>query len=327
MAQRIKRDLVRTLLETNKLSPKEISEEASVSLATVYNVKNKLKAGDSLEHAKGGGRPGDKQHQIARSVAQYIKQDDARSVREIASEINNKGGLSVSKDTVHRCLRRMDYSKPKPYTVPMLSNKNRLKRLDWAKKNKRRMWSRAIFADEASFWLSRGKIRMWTKSGQKKPQYSVKHSAKEHVWAAFSSMGTFPLCVFTQNMDTTLYLKILEWHLLRQAEAFHEKRWYLVQDNDPKHTSRLAKRWMDEKMPNKLLDWPSQSPDVNPIENIFGWLKYQLARSRPRTISELKAKLVNIWESLSPKFLEPYWKSMPKRCQMLLDNQGNKIKY
>ena len=80
-------------------------------------------------------------------------------------------------------------------------------------------------------------------------------------------------------------------------------------------------------MPNKLLDWPSQSPDVNPIENIFGWLKYQLARSRPRTISELKAKLVNIWESLSPKFLEPYWKSMPKRCQMLLDNQGNKIKY
>lgn len=65
MAQRIKRDLVRTLLETNKLSPKEISEEASVSLATVYNVKNKLKAGDSLEHAKGGGRPGDKQHHIA----------------------------------------------------------------------------------------------------------------------------------------------------------------------------------------------------------------------------------------------------------------------
>ena len=327
MAQRIKRDLVRTLLETNKLSPKEISEEASVSLATVYNVKNKLKAGDTLEHAKGGGRPGDKQHRIARSVAQYIKQDDARSVREIASEINNKGGLSVSKDTVHRCLRRMDYSKPKPYTVPMLSNKNRLKRLDWAKKNKRKMWSRAIFADEASFWLSRGKIRMWTKSGKKKPQYSVKHSAKVHVWAAFSSMGTFPLCVFTQNMDTTLYLKILEWHLLRQAEAFHEKRWYLVQDNDPKHTSRLAKRWMDEKMPNKLLDWPSQSPDVNPIENIFGWLKYQLARSRPRTISELKAKLVNIWESLSPKFLESYWKSMPKRCQMLLDNQGNKIKY
>ena len=290
-------------------------------------MKNKLKAGDSLEHAKGGDRPGDKQHRIARSVAQYIKQDDARSVREIASEINNKGGLSVSKDTVHRCLRRMDYSKPKPYTVPMLSNKNRLKRLDWAKKNKRKMGSRAIFADEASFWLSRGKIRMWTKSGQKKPQYSVKHSAKVHVWAAFSSMGTFPLCVFTQNMDTTLYLKILEWHLLRQAEAFHEKRWYLVQDNDPKHTSRLAKRWMDEKMPNKLLDWPSQSPDVNPIENIFGWLKYQLARSRPRTISELKAKLVNIWESLSPKFLEPYWKSMPKRCQMLLDNQGNKIKY
>ena len=44
---------------------------------------------------------------------------------------------------------------------------------------------------------------------------------------------------------------------------------YLVHDNDQKHTSRLAKRGMEENMPKKLLDWPCQSPDVNPIENLL----------------------------------------------------------
>ena len=55
----------------------------------------------SLDHKKGAGRPPKKQQIISRTVAQYIKHDDLRSVREIASSINSQG-ISVSKDTVHR---------------------------------------------------------------------------------------------------------------------------------------------------------------------------------------------------------------------------------
>ena len=56
-----------------------------------------------------------------------------------------------------------------------------------------------------------------------------------------------------------------------------------------KHTSRLAKQRMEENMLNRLLDWPNQSPDLNPIESLFGGIKYQIIRSRSRTICELKA--------------------------------------
>ena len=133
-----------------------------------------------------------------------------------------------------------------------------------------------------------------------------KHSAKIHVWDAWSSMGTFPLIVFNQNLTGHLYSKILEWGLLAQADALHAGDWVLLQDNDPKHTSKVVKSWMEENMPGKLMDWPIQSPDMNPIENLFGWMKGRLNRlphKRPKTIKELKSKLNSLWDSITPEFL------------------------
>ena len=167
--------------------------------------------------------------------------------------------------------------------VPMLSEKNRLLRLDWAKKNMYKHWYRAVFSDEASFWLRSGRLRMWTKSNKTCIVPTVKHSPKIHIWAAFSSMGTFPLCIFTRNMDGNFFVEILKWHLLDQARAFHENSWFLIQDNDPKHTSRVAKTWMHRNMEKQMFDWPSQSPDLNLIENVFAWLKQKLGRKRFRT--------------------------------------------
>ena len=58
-------------------------------------------------------------------------------------------------------------------------------------------------------------------------------------------------------------------------------------DNDPKHTSRKVKVWLSQNVPNQI-PWPSQSPDLNPIENIFGWVKHELIKLGPRSIPELK---------------------------------------
>ena len=87
---------------------------------------------------------------------------------------------------------------------------------------------------------------------------------------------------------------------------------------------------MKENMPQKLLDWPSQSPDLNPIENLLSWIKYQLNRlphRRPKYIAALTTKLNQIWDGISPEFLQKYWQSMTKRCEMVIVNNGYPIKY
>ena len=323
MSQLSKRIHIRILLDGKKHSIEEISRLVGVSIKTVYNVNSSIKSGVGIKHKKGAGRPSKLIPQIKKFVAKSISLDPTTSIRTLTS----KSPVIISRDIVHRCLRNLEYSKPYPVKIPMLSEKNRLYRVEWAKCNMSRRWEHSIFADEASIWLSRGRVRMWTKKGQIRLQPTCKHTQKIHIWAAFSSVGTFPLCIFTQNLDSSLFTKILEVHLLAQAKVFHNKEWVLVMDNDPKHTSKATKAWMNENMPNRRLEWPSQSPDVNPIENLFGWIKNELSKRSPKNISALKSELNDIWSNIDPVFLEPYWSSMPKRCRLLIDGDGYKIDY
>ena len=72
--------------------------------------------------------------------------------------------------------------------------------------------------------------------------------------------------------------------------------------NDPKHTAKVKKAWMGDKMPCKRLDWPSQSPDANPIENLFGWMKSELMKRGLRTTPGLKHELGDIWTNIDSFF-------------------------
>ena len=80
-------------------------------------------------------------------------------------------------------------------------------------------------------------------------------------------MGTFPLCISTENMNSEMFVRILEGHLLTQAKVFHQDQWRVAMDNDPKHTSKISKEFLAKNIP-KQLPRPSQSPDLNPIENL-----------------------------------------------------------
>ncbi|KAI6649996.1 hypothetical protein LOD99_6360 [Oopsacas minuta] len=324
MAQLDKRNTIKLLLEANSHSSKEIAQIAHVSLSTVYYVKAKLAKGIDISHQKGAGRPCSLRNRIKQSISQQIRQKPYLSLRTLAS----RAPIPVSYQTVRRALVDSKYSKKYPTKVPMLSETNRLYRIQWAKKFKypKKQWAKTVFADEMSIWLSRGRMKMWTKSDQKRFVPTTKHTPKINVWAAFSSIGTFPLCIFTTNMDSSLFIDILQGHLLTQAEVFHGNDWQLVMDNDPKHTATKVKNWLSTMLP-KVLPWPSQSPDLNPIENLFAWVKQELTKQGPKTISELKKMLEITWSRLDSNFLEPYWSSMPRRCQMVIDSRGLPIKY
>ena len=274
MSQIEKRTRIRVLLEGKKHTPEEISYLIGVSLATVYNVKSRIQANISIKHLKGGGRPSKLAPIIGNSIAQQIRRTPSISLRALAS----KCPVEVSKNTVARCLEKLNYTKPYPTPVPMLSEKNRLKRVEWAYANIRNFWQNAIFADEASIWINRGRVRMWTKNGNIRTAPTVKHTQKIHIWAGFSSAGTFTLCIFTENLTARIFCDIINGHLLEQARVLHGEKWFLVQDNDPKHTAKITKAWLEQNVPQNTIDWPSQSPDVNPIENLFAWLEQELIK-------------------------------------------------
>ena len=173
-------------------------------------------------------------------------------------------------------------------------HKRIVSRIEWAKSNITNDCQYAIFADEASIWLSNGTVRMWTKRERLARGLHLNTPKNTHLGRIFLSWY-LPSLYFTDILTAPLFINILV-HLLAQAHVFHQDKWFLVMDNDPKHTAKVSKAWMSNKIHGKRLDWPSQSPDVNPIENLFGWIKNELMKRGPRTIPSFKHELEEFYK-------------------------------
>lgn len=119
---------------------------------------------------------------------------------------------------------------------------------------------------------------------------------------------------------------ILRDVMLPYVEEKMPLRFKFQQDNDPKHSSKVLKQvFNDEQIP--VLKWPSQSPDLNPIENLWEIVDRKL---RTRTYSnkdDLLAGLQEQWVNLDMNIIDKLIESMPRRCQAVIDNNSYFTKY
>ena len=126
---------------------------------------------------------------------------------------------------------------------------------------------------------------MWTPKGRRHVIRTVKHPPKVHTWGCFSFNGFGRLYLFQDNFNAYLLVTIYEKALLPSAQEMFddaEDPWLLQEDNDPKHTSKKAKNWREENRVERM-EWPTQSPDLNPIENVWALLKIKVNNRKPKT--------------------------------------------
>ena len=124
----------------------------------------------------------------------------------------------------------------------------------------------------------------------------AKRALKVHVWAGISKRRATKICIFDQTMDAPLYVQILKGFLIPFIEKhFGGTNYRFMQDNDSKHTRRLAKAFYEEEG----INWwptPTSSADFNPIERVWRELKYFLAREvKPMTKKELLDGIKAFW--------------------------------
>lgn len=162
------------------------------------------------------------------------------------------------------------------------------------------------------------------------PKYckgTVKHGGGNvMVWGCFSLNGIGPLHEISETMDRYIYKNILESVMLPFAEEKMPTGWIFQQDNDPKHTSKVVKTWFQDKKVD-VLKWPAQSPDLNPIENLWDMVDRKIKRDQAPNKRTFFFQIKQAWESISNKQIEKLIDSMPRRCSAVLKNNGYATKY
>ncbi|CAD5215962.1 unnamed protein product [Bursaphelenchus okinawaensis] len=146
------------------------------------------------------------------------------------------------------------------------------------------------------------------------------------MWGCFSSSQVGPLILIDGLMDSKTYTDLIEKHMLPFAKARMPRGWFFQQDNDPKHTSKHTKS-MFSRQKVRVLDWLSQSPDLNPIEHLCEHLKRQMIGYNLKNKADYFAELQRQWSSIDKTVLEKLVRSMKKRCQEVIRNRGYPTKY
>ncbi len=209
-------------------------------------------------------------------------------------------------------------------------------RLTWAKKKKNwtvSRWSKVLFSDESKFCISFGNQGpgVWRKGGEThSPSYlksSVKFPESVMIWVAMSSAGVGPLCFLKTNVTAPVYQYILKNFMLPSADQlFKDADFIFQQDLAPAHTAKSTKSWLND-FGVGALDWPVNSPDLNPIENLRGIVKRKMRNKRPKNADELKATAKETWASIPPQQCHKLITSMPRRIEAVIKAKGAHTKY
>lgn len=217
---------------------------------------------------------------------------------------------------------------------PVLTDQHKQARLEFARLHMTwdKEWHCVIFSDEKKFNLDGpdGWRYYWHDLRDEQTILAKRHSGGGSimVWAAFSWCGKSEICFVSHRLNSARYIEVLESHLLPVAEGIAGKDYVFQQDNAPCHSPKLVKSWLTSNKINSM-KWPAYSPDLNPIENLWGILSRKVyANGRQfKDIESLKAAILESWASIEVEMCQKLIKSMKNRIYDVLFNHGGHTKY
>ncbi|KAK3533287.1 hypothetical protein QTP70_014310 [Hemibagrus guttatus] len=135
------------------------------------------------------------------------------------------------------------------------------------------------------------------------------------------------LAVINGTMNSAVYQKILKENVRPSVCDLKLKRtWVLQQDNDPKHTSKSTSEWLKKNKMNTL-EWPSQSPDLNPIEMLWHDLKKVVRARKPSNVAELQQFCKDECAKIPPQRCNRLIASYGKRSIAVVAAKGGPTSY
>jgi transposase len=322
-------------------SYKKIAENVQCGKSTVGDaIKRYKETGSVIPKKRPGPKPIFDTH--AQTKLKKLVTCDAKhrrlSVRRIQELWFKKKKEEVSTITIRRTLKKIGlrscFARPKPH----ISEVNEKKRLAWALERKDwsiAKWRKIVWSDESTFsQFSQGRsLRVWrTPEEEFDPSCltaTVKHSPSRMFWGCFSWYGLGPIVPLRESITGERYARVLQKHAIPSLyKLVPHRRGIFQEDNAPPHRSKIAAD-VRNAAGISMLPWPAQSPDLNPIENLWNEVDRHVRSlpNQPTSLEDLERKVKTAWRSIPLEYVRTLVDSMPRRIQACIAAQGGATKY
>jgi transposase len=323
-------------------STRETARQLAISSASASRIYSANKENMSGNKA---GRP----RKIDTKTVEYLKVNVKRGLFKTAVEAkvqaNKQLPQPVSASTIRRRLREAGLIAKRRMKRPALKKRHISGRLRFVTKYKEWTeddWARVIWSDESKVnrICSDGLQWIWDDAPGRITTRSVQGTVKfgggnVMVWACMSWNGPGYIAKIEEGLDSQLYIQILKEELQMSVEEWgmSKDEFVFQQDNDPKHTAKVTRAYLDSVhltvAEERLLSWPAQSPDLNPIEHMWSYLKIQLGKypTPPGSCQELWERISAEWYKIPVEHCRKLIRSMPKRLKAVYGAKGKHTKY
>jgi hypothetical protein len=281
------------------------------------------------------GRPSKITQGLRDEISDISFRDPRKSYKKISDELLERcDRILLSPETIRWVLKQCRINYLPPVETFLLTDLQKHNRLNFAEHHLEQQidWSRAIFVDESSFVKEHNKRWLWRKRGDHRPEvtrYRTKFPKHVMMFAGISKHYKTPLVTFEGTIDSIVYIDDCvdaSGLIPGMNSKYGCREWFLVQDGATSHTSGETMDYLSNYC-NVLENWPSSSPDLNPIENLWSIIKRRVEDANPETIPELIEIACNTWEEIEPCTVDHLIDSMSTRLQLCVDNGGGQTKY
>ena len=324
-------------LHREGMSISELGRRYHVRRATISDLIRRVAATGSYSDRPRPGRPRLSTRRQDQALLRLSLANPTAVSRALAQEWTAASDVQASSSTIRRRLISAGLHGRIVRRVPLLTAAHRRRRLEWAEEHFR--WTeadrkRVLFSDECPLQVIQTTQRRYVR---RRGGHRYKGSAREvtaprrqggggkvMVWGAFSDDAMLPLHRVRGTLRSPGYIEILQQYVQPHVEV--NPRTIFQQDNAPSHRSHLTRQWLDDHE-IRVMAWPANSPDLNPIENIWSRFKYHLDSLVITNTDQLFEAANDIARQIPPDELQSLVRSMPRRCAEVIANRGGPTHY